>query len=336
MGLVKFFVVPLTATFIGITAAVLFGGANLAVMVAALIVLEGSLSFDNAVINSIYLRRMNQFWQKLFLTVGIVIAVFGMRLVFPVGIVALAAHLSIPETIGLALHDHDQYAHILEGAHPVIGTFGGVFLGMIFLDWVTEDREIRWLGPIERYMSRLGKLDVASVVLMLVFLCVFARDTLFAGVLGLITYLAVGVISSFFEGHTDDASTRTAPDLVATGGLGAFLYLETMDASLSFDGVLAAFAVTSDIIVIALGLGIGALYVRTMTVLLVRKGVLQELLYLEHGAHWAIGLLAGLMFASLFVELPEVLTAVLSLSAIGGSLVSSLSERRVVQGEGSR
>ena len=36
---------------------------------------------------------MSEFWQKIFLTVGILIAVFGMRLVFPLVIVWVAAGL---------------------------------------------------------------------------------------------------------------------------------------------------------------------------------------------------------------------------------------------------
>ena len=65
--------------------------------------LEVSLSFDNAVVNATILERMSEFWQKMFLTVGIVIAVFGMRLLFPLLIVCFTAHAQPGRGIQLAL-----------------------------------------------------------------------------------------------------------------------------------------------------------------------------------------------------------------------------------------
>ena len=65
--------------------------------------LEVSLSFDNAVVNATVLVRMSPFWQKIFLTVGVAIAVFGMRLVFPLLIVGITAKLNPVEAVQLAL-----------------------------------------------------------------------------------------------------------------------------------------------------------------------------------------------------------------------------------------
>ena len=50
-----------------------------------------------------------------------------------------------------------------------------------------------------------------------------------------------------------------------------------------------------------LGLGIGAYFVRSITVYLVRQKTLDALRYLEHGAHWAIlglglSMLMGILF----------------------------------------
>ena len=90
----------------------------------------------------------------------------------------------------------------------------------------------------------------------------------------------------------------------ATGKAGffLFLYLEVLDASFSFDGVIGAFAITTDPILIALGLGlIGAMFVRSLTVFLVRKGTLADYVYLEHGAHWAIGALAVILLVGIGV-----------------------------------
>ncbi|MFW1875288.1 DUF475 domain-containing protein, partial [Acinetobacter baumannii] len=60
---------------------------------AIVAVMEVSLSFDNAVVNASVLRNLDPFWKMIFLTVGILIAVFGMLLIFPVVIVAVTADM---------------------------------------------------------------------------------------------------------------------------------------------------------------------------------------------------------------------------------------------------
>ena len=134
---------------------------------AILSVLEISLSFDNAVVNAGILKKMNAFWQKIFLTVGVLIAVFGMRLVFPVVIVAISAKLGPIEAVDLALNDKDHYQELVTDAHPAIAAFGGMFLLMIFLDFIFEDRDIKWLGWLERPLAKLGKVDMLSVCIAL-------------------------------------------------------------------------------------------------------------------------------------------------------------------------
>ena len=110
----------------------------------------------------------------------------------------------------------------------------------------------------------------------------------------------------------------------AKGGLGAFLYLEVLDASFSFDGVIGAFALTQNLFVIAIGLGIGAMYVRSMTIMLVERGTLAEYRYLEHGAFYAIVALAVIMFIQPLVHIPEVVTGLGGATLIGISLLSSI------------
>ena len=101
-----------------------------------------------------------------------------------------------------------------------------------------------------------------------------------------------------------------------------------LDASFSFDGVVGAFAITDMIFVIALGLGIGACYIRALTVYLVRKGTLAEYVYLEHGAHWAIGALAVLLFVTIRVEGSRLVTGLIGVGFIGAALVSSIVRNR--------
>jgi len=315
------------------------------ILVAILSVLEISLSFDNAVINAKILERMSAFWQKIFLTIGILIAVFGMRLVFPLVLVAITAKLGPIEVFDMAVNQPDEYAHNLEAAHPAIAAFGGMFLFMLFLDFVFEDRDLKWLRWLEAPLAKIGKLDQLSVVVALVSIVLAAEllaeepaTVLIAGALGVLTYLLVNGLGALFEEageHTlEEADGSGGPSQVAKAtGKAAFflfLYLEVLDASFSFDGVIGAFAVTKDIFLIMVGLGVGAMYIRSITVFLVRKGTLSEYVYLEHGAHWAIGALAVIMLVTIDPDLhvPEVVTGLIGVVFIVAAVASSLVRRR--------
>ncbi|HEX9031304.1 MAG TPA: DUF475 domain-containing protein [Streptosporangiaceae bacterium] len=353
------FRLPIAVTVIGIAAAGVLGGPSVAGVVAILAILEVSLSFDNAVVNATVLAKMNPYWQRIFLTVGVLIAVFGMRLIFPLVVVTIAGHISPLHALDLALHNPHQYAVKLTQAHPAIGAFGGIFLLMIFLDFLFEDQEIKWLAPIERQLAKIGKLDQASAIIALIFLIIatttFAQadglKVLLSGTAGLATYLAVSSLSSLFESEEEevaeavgaaqsaapaqddsaepaDGSPVRVPKNLARLGLFTFLYLEVLDASFSFDGVVGAFAISDMIFVIALGLGIGACYIRALTVYLVRKGTLAEYVFLEHGAHWAIGALAVLLFVTIRYTVPDLVTGLIGVGFIGAALVSSIVRNR--------
>lgn len=341
---------------VALVVAFIYGGPTGLFLCAVLGILEISLSFDNAVINATVLERMSPFWQRIFLTVGVVIAVFGMRLAFPLLIVGITAHLGPIESIQLAMEqrpesDPGSYAALLNDAHPQIAAFGGMFLLMLFLDFIFEEREITWLSWLEKPLAKIGKLDQLSVIVAVVVLVIFAETmaedvgtVLLAGMLGLVTYLGVNGLSALFEQSEDEADTadtadtvtsstgRTRPAPVVLVGRAAFflfLYLEVLDASFSFDGVIGAFAITSDPILIALGLGlIGAMFVRSLTIFFVRNGTLADYVYLEHGAHWAIGALAFILFISFGVHLNEVFTGLIGVFLIGAAFLSSVFENR--------
>ncbi|MEV8391576.1 MULTISPECIES: DUF475 domain-containing protein [unclassified Streptomyces] len=337
----------------GLAVGGLYGGWAALGIVAILAVLEISLSFDNAVINAGILKKMSAFWQMIFLTVGVLIAVFGMRLVFPVLIVSLTAKIGPVKAVELAINDKDRYQQLVTDAHPSIAAFGGIFLLMIFLNFIFEDREIKWQAWLERPLAKLGQVDMLAVCIALIVLLVAsmtvathahqhggahadkAQTVLTAGVAGLITYLIVGGLSRFFENRIEDEEERVeeaekkrgAGSAVALTGKAAFfmfLYLEVIDASFSFDGVIGAFAITNDIVLMALGLGIGAMYVRSLTVYLVRQGTLDDFVYLEHGAHYAIGALALILLITIQYQISELVTGLVGVVLIGWSFWSSV------------
>jgi uncharacterized protein len=354
----------LIVALVGLALGLIYGGATGLAVTAILAVLEVSLSFDNAVVNATVLARMNAFWQKIFLTVGVAIAVFGMRLVFPLLIVGITAKLNPTEAVRLALEKGDPdtpgtYGYLLHEAHPAIAAFGGVFLLVLFLDFILEERDITWLTWVERPLAKIGKLDQLSVVIALVALAISAytlapddkvSTVLVSGLLGMVTYLAVNGLGEFFEAGGDDAAEEaeededareSAPARASNGNAAGavvlavgkhafflFLYLEVLDASFSFDGVVGAFAITSDPIIIAIGLGIGAMFIRSLTVFLVRKGTLSEYVFLEHGALWAIGALAVILLITIEYEVPELVTGLIGVGFIGAALASSIVRNR--------
>jgi hypothetical protein len=339
---------------VGLVLGYLYGGVTGLAVTAILAVLEVSLSFDNAVVNATILVRMSAFWQKIFLTVGVAIAVFGMRLIFPLLIVGITAKLNPVEAVRLALEKGDPdekgtYGYLLHQAHPAIAAFGGVFLLLLFLDFIFEERDITWLTPIENVLAKIGKLDQLSVTVSLLALVVSAytlapddkvSTVLVSGALGMVTYLLVNGLGEFFnvETENDDGTTQPGGARVVVGAVGKaafflFLYLEVLDASFSFDGVVGAFAITSDPIIIAIGLGVGAMFIRSLTVFLVRKGTLSEYVYLEHGALWAIGALAVLLLITIKYEVPEVVTGLIGVGFIGAAFISSVIRNRREAGE---
>ncbi|MBF6171828.1 DUF475 domain-containing protein [Nocardia blacklockiae] len=346
---VRVFALSFIVTVVSLVAALIYGGPEALVLAAILGVLEVSLSFDNAVVNASVLQRLSAFWQRMFLTVGVIIAVFGMRLLFPLVIVAITAHLDPVKAFELALNPppdgaayfsdgRPSYETLLNEANPKIAAFGGMFLLMLFLDFVSSDRETTWLVWLERPLARLGRFPMFStVVSLLVLVCIAgltapderADVVMVAGALGMVTYILVNGLSEALDNEHEDELERTGPGpiVVATGRAAffVFLYLEVLDASFSFDGVIGAFAITADPIIIALGLGlIGSMFVRSITVYLVRQGTLSEYVYLEHGAHWAIGALAVVLLYSTGHHLNEVVTGLVGVTIIVAAFVSSI------------
>ncbi len=345
----KVFRWSLIVTILSLVVAYIYGSWEALFLCLMLAILEVSLSFDNAVLNATVLKRMSEFWQKIFLTIGIFIAVFGMRLLFPLLIVGVVANLNPVEAIQLAMEKGDPetpgtYGYILNEAHPQIAAFGGMFLLMLFLNFIFKNRKIKWLYWLEAPLAKIGKLDQVAVVVSLTMLLItaefLAEDPLIvltSGILGILTYMVINGLGELFERglkeklapHESKNSVNSGPStlVVATGKAGffLFLYLEVLDASFSFDGVIGAFAITSDPIIIALGLGlIGAMFVRSITVYLVRKGSLGKYVYLEHGAHWAIGALSIILLISIGYHVNELITGLIGVLIIIAAFVSSL------------
>lgn len=325
-----------TVVSLAILLAVLFGVGPTALLVTlVLTVVEITFSFDNAIINAKVLNKVSKFWQMIFLSVGIIVAIFGMRVLFPIIIVSLTAHLGWNTVVNLALHDPKAYAHHLELAHPAIAAYGGAFLLMLALQFFFNDgRKVLWFGQVERHLQKLSHWSGAPLVAIGVIGLVAAlptnrhvHETVVAGALGAGTYGLIQLLVHVLEG-SQNHGRKTAGKQVGLAAFTTLIYLEILDASFSFDGVIGAFAITSDVVLIAAGLGIGALWVRSLTVFMVRRRTLGQFVYLEHGAHYTVLVLALVLLAGIVVNISDFVPGIMGVAIIGSSIAASVQQRR--------
>jgi hypothetical protein len=333
----RYLIFPLICCAAGLTIVMGWLGASAAWVTLVLLVLEISLSFDNAVVNARVLDKLTPAQQRFFLTWGLVIPVFGVRLLGPLLMVALASGVGLGQAFDAAIHHPDRYRELLELAEPRILAFGGMFLLMVFLRYfLNEAKTLHWFGPLERRLSAAGRIEALEIALALILLLLLVAslpatlrgDVMVAGVIGLVLQLLSTSLADAF-GDEEQAGAR----LAAGGGLMSLIYLELLDASFSLDGTIGAFAITSNLALIMVGLGLGALFIRSLTLMLSREKALDQLVYLEHGAHYAIGALGLLMLASIWlghqgVHLPEWVTGLIGVVLLALSLADSLRQRR--------
>lgn len=336
MEIFKFFRQSLLFTLIGLIfgffvgyeySGTLTGGFQAMFLAFVLCVLEISLSFDNAVVNASVLNQMTPVWRHRFLTWGILIAVFGMRIVFPLAIVSILAQVSPWAALMMATFEPAEYSRIMLSSHVALSGFGGSFLMMVALAFFfDEEKDAHWFRKIESLLARLGKIAAAEIGICLIILYFLSRllapeeqmTFVGAGIWGLLTFIIVDGIATFLK------VPNQAQQSMHKASAAMFVYLEILDASFSFDGVIGAFALTNNLFIIAIGLGIGALFVRSMTIYLVEKKTLEQFAYLEHGAFYAIGALAAIMLLDPFFHIHEVFTGFVGAVLIGLSILDSI------------
>jgi len=340
MRYLRYLLFPLACCAAGLVIVLGWQGLSAAWITLVLLLLEISLSFDNAVVNARVLDKLTPGQQKFFLTWGLVIPVFGVRFAGPLLMVALAGGVGIGQALDAALHDPVRYRELLDLAEPRILAFGGMFLLMVFLRYFFDEaKTLHWFKPLERRLSAAGRIEALEIALALVLLLLVdlalpsehRADVMIAGVIGLVLQLLSTSLSDAF-GDEEQAGAR----LAAGGGLASMLYLELLDASFSLDGTIGAFAITSNLALILTGLGLGALFVRSLTLMLSREKALDHLIFLEHGAHYAIGalgvvMLAGILLHEHHLHVPEWLTGVIGLVLLALSFFDSLRHGRRAQ-----
>jgi hypothetical protein len=329
----KYFNASLIVTLIGLMLAFTIGGPSALFVVAVLCVMEISLSFDNAIVNAKVLEDMSEIWRKRFLTWGMLIAVFGMRILFPLAIVSIIAGINPIAALQLAMNNPEQYAHHMEASNVALMGFGGAFLMMVGAGFFFDnEKDEHWIHFIENKLTNAPLISAAPHALTSIAVLLTAliqknqHDSIvlaLAGLGGIILHFSLGQLSGWMESKEDARKSNLAVG-AAKGGAAMFIYLEILDASFSFDGVIGAFAITNKIFIIAIGLGIGAMFVRSLTIMFVEKGTLSQYKYLEHGAFYAIAALSVIMLLKSVIEVPELITGIIGAVFIGMAFIHSL------------
>jgi hypothetical protein len=306
------------------------GGLKATFLVLVLSILEISISFDNAIVNARVLNNMSPLWQRRFITWGMLIAVFGMRIIFPLLIVSIAAQVSPWSALMMATFEPQKYADLMLTAHLPVTAFGGAFLFMLSLKYFFDtNKDIHWIRLIEAPLTKLGKMEAIESAFTLILIYFTSKHLpaenqiifLTAGIMGIITYIFVDGIGAFLEEPNEKQA-------LVKSGLSLFLYLEVLDASFSFDGVVGAFAISNNLFLIAIGLGVGAMFVRSLTIYFVEKKTLAEFRYLEHGAFYAIWSLAFIMVFDSLLHFSEWVTGLIGATLICLSFISSIQYKR--------
>ncbi len=324
---VKLFAIPVILSVLLLGGIFAWGGFAALGLALLLTILEVTLSFDNAVVNARVLTRMTPAWQQRFLTWGILFAVVFTRFVLPILIVAISVGMGPWAVATMAALDPEGYGHLLEGAHHAIAAFGGTFLLMVSLKYFFDERkDIHWIHSIERFLAKFGRIEaleigiaLAAIASIAFYMPEHAATILFSGIVGIVLFIIMQGLANSFDVDSGKVAASSAM---------LFVYLNVLDAAFSLDGVVGAFAITSQLPIIVVGLGIGAYFVRTLTVFLVRQKTLDTLIYLEHGAHWAILGLSAAMLASLFYRVPEAVTGLVGIAFVAAAYWSSLQEQK--------
>lgn len=319
----RFFYSSFVIMALGLIASFYLGGMAAIYITFLLIVLEVSLSFDNAVVNAKVLETMDPIWQKRFIIFGIPIAVFGMRLVFPLAIVSIVTGMGLIETLQVAMNQPDVYEKALKGAESTIFAFGGAFLLMVFLDFFFDEHDVKWVTFVEgsktmKHVSGIANIELITAIMVGIGLGHITQDfgVVLAFMYGVLLHSLLGMLDHFLSADT------------VKSGIAGFIYLEVLDASFSFDGVIGAFALTSNIFIIMIGLGVGAMFVRSITIYFVEHKTLSQFQYLEHGAHYAIGILAIIMLMKITMHISEMVTGTIGIGLIAIAFVHSIYENR--------
>ncbi len=283
-------------------------------IVAGLVVFEIIVSVDNAIVNAHVLKTMSRKWRKIFLFFGILTAVLLMRLILPLVMVWLLVPGISGDGIMNLFTSNSSLAHeAIEQQKYLILSFGGMFLLLVYFHWLFMEKK----NPLFTHEKLLKKNhDVwffAFAAIILVGLMYFARSSpsmMITIAMGSAAFFILYGFKESAEKKEEKMMKSEAPDV------SKFMYLEVLDMVFSFDSVIGAFAFTTNLLYIFLGLGIGSLVLRELTILGIKR--ISSYVWLKNGAMTSIAFLGIFMLLESFdMHLPVSLPTLITFSVVG-------------------
>jgi hypothetical protein len=269
-------------------------------VIGGLVVFEIVNSIDNAIINAHVLKTMSAKWRKIFLFWGLIFAVFVVRGILPFLIVWLTVPgISIAAAFAAMFSGSPEIIEAINAGKPLILMGAGVFLLLLYLHWLFLEEKSPLFVTDKLIKPHFGIWFFACAAVLLTAILFFAKANPI-----LMLSAAIGNAAFFILYGFREQAEKESEYLVAGGGgmgdLSKLLYLEVLDASFSFDGVLGAFAFTTSIPLILVGNGIGAFVVREMTIRSIDKVASYK--FLKNGAMTSIGILGAIIIFESFSE----------------------------------
>ena len=282
-------------------------------IVLGLIVFEIANSIDNAIVNAHVLKTMGELWRKRFLLIGIITSVFLVRFLLPLLIVWLSVpNLPLTTLFASFSGGNNVAANAITAQKPIILMFGGVFLIYLYFHWLfLEKKDPLYIERFLKTKHGVWFFGVAATILVVVmYLSKSNPMMMLAAAIGSATFFLLYGLKETAESNENHVKSAPMSDL------SKFVYLEVLDAAFSFDGVIGSFAFTINLLLIFIGIGVGAVVVRQLTI----KGIDQvaKYRYLKNGAMTSIGFLGLFMMSEAFgIELPSYVPIVATLLLVG-------------------
>ncbi len=300
---------------------------SLVLTVGGLCLFEMVSSVDNAIVNAEVLSTMSKRARHWFLSWGLLFAVVAIRGLLPWAIVWAATPGLGPIGAFMATFSSDpNVLHAVEAAKPILLAGGGTFLFLLFFHWLfLEEKNFGVIG--EKFFVENGVWFYTVSSMLLCFIVWFSLQVepvmAFGAVVGSTTFF----LTHGFKQNAEKSERKLMKGASGLTDISKIIYLEVIDATFSFDGVLGAFAFTLSVPLIIIGNGLGAFILRQITVGNIAR--IKKYAYIKNGAMYSIFALGFFMLLEAFgIEVPSWVSPIATFIIVGYFLQLSIREMK--------
>ncbi|OMH36926.1 DUF475 domain-containing protein [Tersicoccus sp. Bi-70] len=332
---------PFLLIVIGFAAAWLAISPTAAFAFLALATMEIAMVADSSVPMAGIASRLRSPARKLFLSVGLIAVVLGMRLLLPPTAVAVSEHESLATSAREVVTQPDLFTAHLAAARPGLAAFGAAFIWLVFAEYLFNvDRVKRrpWLSWPEAVLARIRHSRVASYLTALL----LTGGMVLLAPAGLTTSAALGgLIGIFVYGLSNavSASAQRNPHgpvslhvhaltVVFERAITVFMLFEIVDGTYTLTPSGRSYLL-EQVAVAGGAVLVGAVFLSRLTAHVDATNGLKRLRHLKAGAAYLLGALSLMLALSLAVPIPGMLAGWVGTGIIGAAFLTSLPWKRV-------